>query len=331
MVMDIFVITIILLILWTFWSGFTDASNSITTVVATRVLTPLKAVCLASIGNFLGILLGSAVAVTMGKGIVDPKIVSGELVIAALIGGMLWDVITYIKGLPISESQVLVGSLIGAGIASSGLKIVFFGSLATKVLIPMTLAPIAAFIFSLFFVGGLVRIFRGFTAAIINRVFGKLQILSSLFFSISHGSNDAMKTAGVIFALMIFYNKISPEAAIPLWIKLVSVLALSLGTFFGGWRVVKTMGFKLTRLKPWQGFSAETGAAIVVGTASQLGFPLSTTQTVSGSIMGVGFAKGSYSVRKKVALNVFLAWILTIPMSALFSFLVYSFMKYLIL
>lgn len=318
---ELLIAALVMLLLWTFWSGFTDASNSITTIVSTGVLKPLQAVTLASLGNLMGIFLGEAVATTVGKGIIRTEIVSGMLVITALLGGMIWDVFTYYKGLPISETQVLVGALIGSGIAVGGFEVVEFGSVVRRIVVPMASAPIIAFLSAVSFVALLVRIFWRMAKEHVNKYFGRLQILSSLFFSVTHGANDAMKTAGVMAALLVYYRA-QADFAVPLWAILISLAALASGTFFGGWRIVKTMGFRLTRLQPWQGFCAETAAALVVGIASRIGFPLSTSQTVSGSIMGVGVTTGSHHVRWRVARHVFLAWVLTIPMSALSAYLV---------
>ncbi len=271
----------------------------------------------------MGIFLGQAVATTIGKGIVSADIISGELIIAAIAGGMIWDVLTWYWGLPISESQVLIGSLIGAGISAAGLSVVQFAKLFQKVLIPMASAPVIALIFSFLFSVIIIRIFRRFAASKVNKYFRRLQILSSLYFSVSHGSNDAQKTAGIVASLLVFYG-VQSTFNVPIWALLASFAALSFGTLFGGWRIVKTMGFRVTRLKPWQGFTAETSGAIVVGIASLAGFPISTTQTMSGSIIGVGATRRLSAVRWGVARKIGLAWVLTIPMSALFSFLIYK-------
>ncbi len=323
---DLFIISLFMILLWTFWSGFTDASNSITTIVSTRVLKPISAVGLAAAGNLVGgVLLGDAVAKTMGAGVIDSEIVSAELIVGALIGGMIWDVFTYYRGYPISESQVLVGSLMGAGIAAAGLDVVHFESIISKIVIPMLSSPIIAFFFSIIFSSLLIRVFWKSLRNKVNMYFGRLQILSSFFFSLSHGANDAMKSAGILAALLSYYG-LQEGFQVPIWIKLVTVGALSFGTLFGGWRIVKTMGFRLVKLDPWQGFSAETSAALVVGVASQAGFPLSTSQTVSGAIMGSGSMSPGKSIRWGVAREVIIAWLLTIPVSAIFSFIVYEFM-----
>ncbi len=310
-----------LLIVWTFWSGFTDAANAISTVVGSRVLKPLAAVALATAGNFVGVLFGEAVARTLGEGIVPPEIVTAPFVVAIIVGALAFDVYTYIRGIPISETQVLVGALIGGGIAVAGFEAVRVGSTLQKVLIPMASAPLIAFIVG----GGLVivvlHIAKRMAAARVNRVFGRAQIGSSFFFSVSHGANDAMKSAGLMAALIFAHAGATGRLEVTLEIRFLAVTFLAAGTFFGGWRIVRTMGFKVTELRPYQGFAAETGAAAVVIASSQLGFPLSTTQTVSGSIIGVGAARRFSAVRWRVVREIVFTWLITIPASAAFAFL----------
>ncbi len=320
----ILLLAIGLVLWWTFWSGFSDASNAITTVVATRVLTPVQAVMLSAAGNFVGILLGTAVAETIGAGVVEESVISAPLVIAAIGGGMLWEWETYRRGIPISETQVLVGTLAGAGIAAGGLGVVKYDSIALMILIPMALSPIIAFVFVLGFTAILLRAVRGLPPAALNRRFRSLQMLSSAFFSISHGSNDGQKSIGVIAAILVFYGLQGAGEPIPLWLMAATFVALSLGTLLGGWKIVKTMGFRLARLKPWQGFASETSAAIVVGGASVLGFPVSTSQTVSGAIMGVSAAKGGHAMNMGIVREVLLGWILTIPVSVVLGFTSYT-------
>jgi len=319
-----FLVAFGLLLGWTVWSGFTDAANAISTVVGSRVLRPLSAVALATAGNLTGILFGVAVAATIGSGIVDSSLVDPRFVIAAILGGLAFDVFTYIRGLPISETQVLIGAIMGAGIAAGGLGAVKFVSALQKVLVPMALAPVIAFFAALALGLLILRWGRRSSAQKVNKVFGKAQIGSSFFFSVSHGANDAMKSAGLMWALLLTQEGITgafPE--VPLWLRVTSVVALSAGTFFGGWRIVRTMGFRVTELRPYQGFAAETGAALVVLGSSQLGFPLSTTQTVSGSIIGIGAMRRFSAVRWGVVREIVLAWALTIPASLLFAFLMY--------
>lgn len=320
----VFLIAVALVLFWTFWSGFSDASNAITTVIATRVLTPIQAVVLAAFGNLIGMFLGEAVAATIGKGIVDPTIVSGYLIIAAILGGMVWEIITYRRGIPISETQVLIGTLIGCAIAARGVDAVKWENVLGKTLIPMAIAPLIAFISVIIFVAIIVRIIKNIPQQISNVYFKKLQIISSMFFSISHGANDGQKSTGLLVAMFIFYNMATPGEAIPFWLKAVTFLALSLGTLFGGWRIVKTMGFKLARIRPWQGFAAETSAALVVAGASAIGSPLSTSQTVSGSIIGVSAAKGGHAMRASVLREILIGWALTIPAAVTLGFLAYK-------
>jgi len=320
----IFIIAVVFILWWTFWSGFSDASNAITTVVATRVLKPWQAVVLAACGNMIGLFLGEAVATTIGKGVVDPSIVSGGLVISAICGGMVWEYITYRRGIPISETQVLIGTIAGAGIAAGGLGVVKFDSIIGKILVPMALAPVVAFIAVLIFVAILLRIVNKMPPSSTNRYFKSLQVLSSAFFSIAHGANDGQKSTGILLAIFIFYGAATTGEVVPLWLKVLTFLTLSLGTLFGGWRIVQKMGFKLARIKPWQGFAAETSAAVVVVSASAAGFPLSTSQTVAGSIMGVSAAKGGHAINMGVVREVLFGWILTIPVSMIMGFVSYS-------
>ncbi|MEW6722882.1 MAG: inorganic phosphate transporter [Candidatus Micrarchaeota archaeon] len=319
----IFILAVALILWWTFWSGFSDASNAITTVVATRVLSPTQAVLLAAAGNLIGMFLGEAVAATVGKGIVDPSIVSGGLVITAILSGMIWEYITYRRGIPISETQVLIGTLAGAGIAAGGLGAVKIDSIVSKILLPMAIAPLVAFAAVVLFVAILLRALRGFPTERLNGAFRRFQLLSSAFFSVAHGANDGQKSTGVLAAIFIFYGLQSGGEAIPFWLKLATFLALSLGTAFGGWRIVKTMGFRLAKLRPWQGFAAETSAAIVVGGASLMGFPLSTSQTVSGSIMGVSASKGAHSMNLGIVREIIFGWILTVPVSMVLGYCAY--------
>ncbi len=319
----ILIVALILIILWTFWSGFTDAANSISTIVGTRVLSPLNAVMLAAAGNFVGVLFGSAVAITLGKGIINPEIISAKLIIGALLGGFIWEFITYYRGIPISKSQVLVGTLVGAALAAVGTNAVFFSNIFKKVLIPMSLAPFVAFVFTYLFTALIINLFYKQPATLMNKRFRWMQIFSSFFFSVSHGANDAMKSAGIFWGVLVYYSLVSGNA-VPTWILYVSVTALSLGTLFGGWRIVRTMGVKITALKPFQGFCAEASASIIVAVASVLGFPLSTTQTVSGAIIGSGAYRNVSAVRWGVVREVLFGWILTIPISALLAYMMYN-------
>ncbi len=289
--------------------------------MGSRVLKPLAAVALATTGNFVGVFFGEAVARTLGEGIVPPEIVTAPFVVAIILGGLGFDVITYIRGIPISETQVLVGALIGGGIAVAGFEAVRVGSTLQKVLIPMASAPLIAFFAGAGLVLLVLYVAKRMAAARVNRIFGRAQIGSSFFFSVSHGANDAMKSAGLMAALIFAQAGATGRFEVTLEIRFLAVSFLAAGTFFGGWRIVRTMGFKVTELRPYQGFAAETGAAAVVLVSSQLGFPLSTTQTVSGSIIGVGAARRFSAVRWRVVREIVFTWLVTIPASAAFAFL----------
>ncbi len=327
MTMDLLFVSIAVLTFFSFWNGFTDAANSISTIIGTRVLSPVKAVGLAALGNFLGILFGVAVATTIGKGIINPEIITTELVIAAIAGGMIWDIITWLLGLPCSESHVLIGGLVGAGVAAAGTGVVYADGILNKVILPMIFSPILAIVVAFVITGVVIRLFRRYHQARTNRYFRNLQIASSLFLSVMHGSNDAQKVTGIMAAVLLSYGAIA-VFEVPLWVILLSYSAISLGTFFGGWRIVKTMAFKVTNLKPYQGFCAETGAALILGTTSQYGLPVSTTHAVAGSIIGVGMSSRMSAVRWKVARSIVWAWIITIPASALFSYILFHLISF---
>lgn len=304
-----------------FWNGFTDAANAISTIVATRVLTPLRAVSLSAAGNFVGLYFGGAVAVTIWKGLIDENIVSPSLVIAAIVGGLAWDVLTWYFALPVSETHVLIGSLVGAGIFVGGFGAVVFASVVNRVLLPMVYSPLIAFFGAFLFTAAIARVARGYPPARTNRYFRSLQLVSSFFFSFSHGSQDGQKVVGIIIAMLAFEGLVSSTTtSAPLWTITSVQIALSLGTLLGGWRIVRTMAMKITRIRPYQGFSAETSAAIILVSMAQLGAPVSTTHTIATAIMGVGATRRLSAVRWGVARRIVSAWILTLPASAAFAF-----------
>jgi len=308
-----------------FWNGFTDAANAIATIVATRVLTPLKAVVLSAGGNFLGLFFGGAVALTIWKGILDDTVFrpGPELVIAAIVGGLVYDVITWYFGLPVSETHVLIGSLVGAGIFTGGTSAILYGSVVNRVVLPMIYAPLLCFAAAFLFGAVIIRVFRKSPASRANRYFRNLQLVSSFFFSFSHGSQDGQKTVGIILLMLAFEGLISPDIkSAPFWVITAVQIALSLGTLLGGWRIVRTMAMRITRLRPYQGFSAETSGALVLVAMAQVGAPISTTHAIATSIMGVGATQRLSAVRWGVARRIVVAWILTLPASAIFAYLV---------
>ena len=321
--MGLFILTLAVCLFFAFWNGFSDAANAIATIVATRVLKPGQAVALSALGNFLGILLGTAVAATIGKGIIDPGIITYKLILAALIGGLIFDVATWFFGLPISESHVLIGGLIGAGVtAAKDFSVVNANGILHSVLIPMIASPAISFTFTFLFIALIIRLFIRFSAQKINPYFRYLQIGSSFFFSITHGSNDGQKVMGILTILLLQQGFLS-TFAVPWWVIISVNLTIALGTLLGGWKIVKTMAKKITKLRPYQGFSAETASAIVLATSSYLGFPVSTTHAISGSIMGVGATRSSRAVSWGTARKIVFAWFLTIPASAFFAMVVY--------
>jgi len=314
--------TVSVALMFDFINGFHDSANSIATIVATRVLKPVQAVTLAAVGNFVGILLGTEVARTIAKGIVDPAAVALHpisLVLAALIGAIVWDLITWLRGLPTSSSHALIGGLVGATIVAVGWSAVNGEGVLQKVIIPMVTSPIIAFFVALVFTMAIMRGARRRTPHRVNFWFRKLQILSSFFYSVTHGTNDAQKTMGIIVALLVANSMLSPSDDVPLWVMLSAHFMISMGTFFGGWRIVRTMATRITKLQPYQGFGAETGGGLVLLSTAAFGAPVSTTQVISGAIMGVGATRRLSAVRWGVTRKIVMAWVLTIPMAAAFG------------
>jgi PiT family inorganic phosphate transporter len=311
-------VVIALAYIFEFANGWTDAPNSIATVVSTRVLRPLPAVLMAGVLNLTGALVvGTAVAKTIAEGIVDPSVVSLETVAAAVLAASLWAMSAQYFGLPSSESHALVAGLIGAGFASGGLK-ALESSGTTASLIGLVTSPLGGFLVGFLLMVIIYRVFVRMRRATVSKIFGKAQVLSAAFMAFSHGTNDAQKTMGVI-ALAIYLDRAgtigadAPELTIELWMIVSAGIVMGIGTMVGGWRVVRTMGMRLTRLEPVQGFAAETGAATVITAAATLGIPVSTTHAIGSAIMGVGATRRLSAVRWGVARQVVAAWILTWP------------------
>jgi inorganic phosphate transporter, PiT family len=320
---------IIAALIFDFINGFHDAANSIATVVGTRVLKPLQAVTLAAIANFVGpFLFGVAVATTIGKGIINPDFVTIHIIIAALSGAIAWNLITWLWGLPSSSSHALVGGIIGAGIAGAGIHAIIFGGLE-KVVTGIIVSPIVGLVGAFLLATAIIRIFANKKPLKVNSVFGKLQLVSSTYFSLTHGANDGQKTMGII-ALILLTEGMITTFDIPFYVILMAALAISLGTFFGGWRIVKTMAVKITQLKPYQGFAAETSGATILALLAHAGIPASTTHAISGSIMGAGAVRRISAVRWGIGKRIVWAWIITIPASAGVSYLVMLLIKLLV-
>lgn len=318
------VAVIAIALLFDFTNGVHDSANAIATVVSTKVLSPMVAVLMAGALNLLGAFLGTAVAHTIGSDIVRPEMVTGSqaLVLAALLGAIAWNLLTWYLGLPSSSSHALVGGLIGAAIAFGGWDAPSYGSIAYKILLPLILSPLAGFSSGYLLMVLLSWLVRKSTPGRVNFLFRKLQILSSAFMATSHGLNDAQKTMGIITLALFIFHEI-PEIAVPFWVKLACAMAMGLGTATGGWKIVRTMGHKIFKLEPIHGFAAETSAALVISGASALGMPVSTTHTISTTVIGVGASKRLSAVRWGVAGKLVVAWVMTIPVSAVAAYVCY--------
>jgi len=296
-----------------FINGFHDTANAIATSVATRVLSPLRAVLMAGVLNFVGALTGTAVATTVGKGIIAPESVTQHLVLAALGAAIIWNLVTWWYGIPSSSSHALVFSIVGAGVAAGGWELIQFPGVE-KVLQGLVFSPILGFGVAFIIMVLLLNLFADRTPALVSAIFGKAQLVSAAYMAFAHGSNDAQKTMGVItMALASYYGWTGNQWAVPLWVVIAAATAMALGTMIGGWRIIHTMGLKVVQLRPIHGFAAETSAATVIEVASRLGIPISTTHTISSAILGVGATRRLSAVRWGVAGTIVTAWVLTIP------------------
>ncbi|MDL2315566.1 inorganic phosphate transporter [Desulfovibrio sp. OttesenSCG-928-A18] len=312
------VLIVIAALVFDFTNGAHDCANAIATVVSTKVLTPRFAVCMAALLNLVGALLGTEVAHTLGGGIVRPEVVAGShiLVLAALVGAIAWNSITWYFGIPSSSSHALIGGLMGASLAHAGAQSLNGASIIKKVVLPLLISPLAGFAMGLVLMGVICILFFRVNRPLVNRIFRKSQIASAGVMALSHGLNDAQKTMGIITLALLIFGQID-DITVPLWVKIACALAMAAGTGLGGWKIVKTMGHKIFKLEPVHGFAAETSAAMVIGGASLLGAPISTTHTITACIFGVGSTKRLSAVRWGVAGNLIIAWVLTIPASGL--------------
>lgn len=315
---------ILLALLFDFLNGFHDSANSIATVVSTRVLSPRYAVIWAAFFNFVAFFLfGHHVATTIGKGIIDIAIVDQNIIFGTLMGACIWNIITWYLGLPTSSSHALIGGMIGAALVKTGHQaLVWKGILKTVSFI--FISPVIGLILGLMFGIAVYWIFRKSAPFQVDHIFRKGQLLSAALYSLGHGGNDAQKTMGIIASLLFSAGLLGKEFYIPVWVGITCYAAIALGTMFGGWRIVKTMGQKVAKLRPMDGFCAEAGAATMLFVSSGLGVPVSTTHTITGAIMGVGSLKRLSAVKWGVAGNIVWAWILTIPCSAAIAALSYA-------
>jgi PiT family inorganic phosphate transporter len=306
-----------------FLNGLHDAANSIATIVSTRVLRPQYAVAWAAFFNFIAFLFfGLHVANPLGTGIIDAAAIDARVVFGALMGAILWNLVTWGLAIPSSSSHALVGGLVGAGTAKAGISaVVWHGLLPTTAAI--VASPLIGFFLALLLVLILSWIFLRWTPFAVDRSFQRLQFISASLYSLGHGGNDAQKTMGIIAVLLFSQGHLGTTFYVPFWVVIACQIAMALGTLFGGWRIVKTMGSKITRLTPMQGFCAEAGGSLTLFAATWLGIPVSTTHTITGAIIGVGTARRASAVRWSVANNIVIAWVITIPASAAVAAVVY--------
>src|SRR6202171_2456806 len=306
-----------------FLNGLHDAANSIATIVSTRVLRPQYAVFWAAFFNFIAFLFfGLNVAQTVGTGIITPEIIDDRVIFGALMGAISWNLLTWALGIPPSSSHALIGGLVGAGIAKAGIgTVVWSGLIETGSAV--VFSPALGFVLALFLVLAVSWIFVRRTPLAVDNIFRSLQFVSASFYSLGHGGNDAQKTMGIIAVLLFSHGKLGSEFHVPFWVVLSCQMAMGLGTLFGDWRIFHTMGSKITKLIPMQGFCAETGGAITLFLATGLGIPVSTTHTITGAIVGVGAARRVSAVRWNIASSIVYAWVITIPASAIVAALAY--------
>ena len=321
--MEIVVLIIFLALVFDFYNGMNDAANSIATIVSTRVLTPFQAVAWAAFFNFIAAFaFGVSVATTIGKGLVDVSIVDNFVIFSGIMGAVILTATATHFGLPISVSHAIIGGYGGAALIKGGLAAIIISGY-TKVLIFILLAPVIGMIMGSIFSIATLWIVKDKAPRKVDKYFRKLQLVSAAVYSLSHGSNDAQKTIGIITIILFTNNLLGETFYVPFWVIILSHTVIALGTLVGGWKVIKTLGMRITKLTPFSGFSAETAAGLTIIGATMGGIPVSTTHTITGSIIGVGSIKGFSTVRWGVAKNILWAWVLTIPLSALFAMLTY--------
>jgi PiT family inorganic phosphate transporter len=307
-----------------FTNGFHDTANAVATSISTRALSPRAAVSIAAVLNFVGAFLSLEVAATVAKGIVEADLVTPTIVFAGLVGAIFWNLLTWYFGLPSSSSHALIGGVMGSAIAAEGFNSIQGDGVVEKVVLPALLAPVLAFVVAGLGILVAYRIIGRQRPGQVNRGFRLGQILSGSLFSLAHGTNDAQKTMGIIFLALVANGSLGPDDDIPMWVIVSAATAIAAGTYVGGWRIIKTMGSRIIKMDPAQGFAAQGAGAAVILSASHVGFPLSTTHTISGAIMGAGAAKRLSAVRWGVAGNIVAAWVLTLPAAGAVGALTYG-------
>ena len=316
---DLTLVSIVVLALFfDFTNGFHDTANAVATSVSTRALTPRTAVLLASVLNFVGAFASFAVAATIAKGIVNPDAITLSVILAGLVGAITWNLITWFLGLPSSSSHALIGGVAGSAIAASGLDVIQWSGIWDKVVLPGIFSPTIGFVIALVLMLAIIWVIRRRSPTRVNRVFRRAQVVSGSFVAFTHGTNDAQKTMGIIALALVVSGHLDADFdRPPTWVIVSAALAMALGTYAGGWRIIRTMGTRIAKIDPPQGFAAQTACASMLWTTAHYGFPVSTTQTITGSVMGAGASRGLLAVRWGIAGNIAVAWILTLPAAGL--------------
>lgn len=328
--MEFLYVVIGMVLVFDFINGFHDSANSIATVVSTKVLSPLTAVMFAAFFNFVAFMIFSLkVATTIGKGVVNPDVINLTVIASALFAAIIWNLVTWWWGFPSSSSHTLVGGLVGAAVAKAGFGSVIMSGLV-KIGLFIFIAPVIGMVMSFFISAVVLHLSRRATPSKVDKLFRRLQLVSAAAFSLGHGGNDAQKSMGIIWVALIVTGHATMHDPIADWIVIACYSAIACGTLLGGWRIVKTMGQRITKLKPFEGFCAETAGALTLFGATELGIPVSTTHTITGSIIGVGAPKGASAVKWGITTKIFWAWILTIPISALIGGLAFLIMNTLV-
>jgi len=324
------IMVIFFALIFEFINGFHDTANAIATAVYTRALKAHWAIMLAAVMNFAGALVSERVAKTISAGLVDVAL-QQYVIMAALIGAIIWNLFTWWRGIPSSSSHALIGSLVGATIVfQMGIEHIIWSGLLQKVIIPLVTSPFIGLLVGFGIMKLIFKLFRKWSFSKVNKVFSKMQIFSSAWVAFSHGNNDAQKTMGIITLALVTGGLLPTEAGVPLWVKIICAIMMALGTSVGGWRIMRTMGGRVTKLQPASGFSAQTAAAIVIESMSYLGAPISTTQVITSAVMGAGSAKRVSAVKWGIAQNIVLAWIITLPSAMLLGGLSVRIIEFLI-
>ena len=312
------VAVVVVALFFDFTNGFHDAANAIATSVSTRALSPRTAVAMAAVLNFVGAFVSIEVAATVAKGIVDADVITLDVVLAGLVGAIAWNLFTWYHGLPTSSSHALIGGVAGSAIAANGFDVLLWDGIVNKVMLPSLAAPMLGLIGAAVLIVVLLWIVRLRSPSFVNRIFRRAQIVTAGFVAFTHGTNDAQKTMGIITLALIAAGEASAEDfEVPLWVIVSAAAAMGAGTYAGGWRIIRTLGQRIAHLEPIQGFAAEATTASILWTTAHAGFPVSTTHTITGSVMGAGASRGLSAVRWGVAGNILIAWVMTVPMAGL--------------